>query len=61
MTTHDGTYTCSHAGCECRVADDDAHVRDPQGRIYCSEGCRDGEGCQHEGCACAERAGTGGR
>jgi hypothetical protein len=56
MTTSDGTYTCAHAGCHCRVADDDSHVKDTDGQLYCSEGCRDGEGCEHEGCACAEQA-----
>jgi hypothetical protein len=54
MANSDGTYTCTHDPCDCRVADDDAHIKDDQGGIYCSEGCRDGDGCNHPGCACAD-------
>lgn len=55
MTTHDGTYTCSHDPCDCRVADDETHVKDDSGGIYCSEDCRDGNGCDHPDCGCAQQ------
>lgn len=56
MTTHDGTFTCSHEPCDCRVADDDSHVKDEAGGIYCSTACRAGEGCDHDGCNCADES-----
>lgn len=48
----DGTYTCAHEGCECRVADDETHVKTATG-IFCSKECSEGKGCEHAGCNCA--------
>jgi hypothetical protein len=52
MTNSDANI-CAHEPCDCRVADD-IRIEDDQGALYCSEGCRDGEGCNHPGCACAD-------
>ncbi len=52
MANDDGTLTCAHDGCQCRVADDETHAKDEQGQIYCSEDCLDGSGCDHQGCNC---------
>ncbi len=47
----DGTYTCGHEGCHCTVADDENHLKH-DGKIFCSEECRDGKGCNHPDCNC---------
>lgn len=47
----DGTYTCGHEGCHCTVADDENHLKQ-DGKIFCSEACRDGKGCDHQDCNC---------
>ncbi len=52
MSNADGTYECAHAGCHCRVADDATHPKDNDGLIYCSEACKAGRGCRHDGCTC---------
>ena len=51
MSNQDGTLTCGHEGCNCRVADTQSHIRE-DGKIYCSPECRDGQGCNCEGCSC---------
>ena len=41
---------CDHGPCSCAVGDDGI-VAD--GRHYCSEGCREGEGCVCPSCGCS--------
>lgn len=55
MSNTDGTYTCDFTGCECEVADDQTHIKSEDGQIYCCKGCRDGRGCSHPGCDCANQ------
>lgn len=55
MTTvnGDGTFLCDHEGCECKVADDENFYKSG-GKIFCSEQCAKGKGCEHPHCGCAE-------
>jgi|AntDeeMinimDraft_4_1070355.scaffolds.fasta_scaffold10433_2 hypothetical protein len=48
----DGTYQCAHDGCNCKVADDEAHVKTATG-VFCCRECSEGKGCQHSSCNCA--------
>ena len=41
---------CDHDPCHC-VPDADSAVADGKS-VYCSQGCADGTGCDHEGCNC---------
>lgn len=41
---------CDHDPCHCVPNSDGAVVREKS--VYCSQGCADGKGCDHEGCAC---------
>jgi hypothetical protein len=52
MSNVDGTYTCDHKGCCCKVADDETHPESTQGKIFCCDACERGEGCSHPGCNC---------
>ena len=47
----DGTYQCAHEGCDCKVADDETHIKTATG-IFCSRECSEGKGCNHSGCKC---------
>ena len=40
---------CAHEDCECRVSAASV-VQD--GKRYCSQGCADGNGCDHLDCGC---------
>lgn len=51
MTTSDGTKTCDHEGCKCRVADTQSHIRE-DGKIFCSKACSEGRGCNCDDCDC---------
>lgn len=52
----DGTYLCSYDSCDCKVADDENHVKTANG-VFCSQGCADGKGCDHPDCNCASKSG----
>lgn len=54
MSNADRTYTCDYPPCGCEVADDETHLKSDDGRIFCCEGCRSGDGCDHPGCGCGE-------
>jgi len=50
----DGTYQCAHEGCDCKVADDETHIKTATG-IFCSRECSEGKGCNHSGCNCGSK------
>ena len=52
----DGTSVCAHEGCQCKVADDENHVKTAMG-IFCCRGCSEGKGCDHPGCNCGSQKG----
>lgn len=41
---------CDHDPCHCVPAQEDAIVEGKS--VFCSTGCRDGTGCEHEDCDC---------
>lgn len=42
---------CDHASCHCKTQ---PHLGVVVGEeVYCSQGCADGNGCEHEHCACS--------
>ena len=43
---------CDHDRCHCVPRDHDAVVDGKS--VYCSEGCKEGRGCEHPSCNCAE-------
>lgn len=45
---------CAHPPCQCLVSIAAAVVSG--GRFYCMASCAQGQGCEHEGCACATLA-----
>ena len=45
-----GQTKCAHDRCQCQVLADKAVTKD--GRLYCSQDCADGKGCNHQNCAC---------
>jgi hypothetical protein len=45
--------TCEHERCECVVSGNERVERG--GHAYCSEGCADGTGCDHEQCNCRDK------
>ncbi|MGE0861462.1 MAG: metallothionein [Gammaproteobacteria bacterium] len=47
------TVACAHDTCQCSVAPHEQHGSHAQGQAYCSEGCANGRGCNHQGCGCA--------
>ena len=44
---------CAHGPCTCKVGRDGDGGIVADGRHYCSEGCREGEGCVCPGCGCS--------
>lgn len=42
---------CDHDPCHCVPGKENAVVE--QKSVYCSTGCRDGQGCQHQHCNCS--------
>lgn len=42
---------CEHDACICELGDEQVTQ---EGHQYCSQGCADGEGCDHPDCGCAE-------
>jgi hypothetical protein len=46
------TRQCAHAPCSCLVTPDSAVRED--GKAYCSRGCAEGFGCEHENCECID-------
>lgn len=49
---------CAHAPCTCTVGDGGITAED--GRRYCSEGCKAGEGCVCPECGCSMESGIDG-
>ena len=43
---------CSHPPCTCKVGENEEGGIVADGRHYCSEGCREGEGCICPECGC---------
>jgi hypothetical protein len=43
---------CAHGSCSCPVTA--AEGVSARGKRYCSEGCMNGKGCEHESCNCSE-------
>lgn len=41
---------CAHGPCSCKIGD--AGIVAEDGRHYCSEGCKEGEGCICPDCGC---------
>jgi hypothetical protein len=48
---------CRRQGCSCVVAENDEMV-ERDGKVFCSEGCATGVGCDHPACQCHDRAGA---
>jgi hypothetical protein len=44
------TIPCAAKDCSCHVEQESAIELD--GRLYCSNRCSEGRGCDHEGCNC---------
>jgi hypothetical protein len=51
MKTRNNASNCAHAGCDCELGKNSIQIGDGD---YCSQGCADGEGCNHPGCNCSE-------
>ena len=47
---HDGPIVCAHKSCDCRF--DRGTAIESEGKLYCTERCAEGRGCDHEGCNC---------
>ena len=43
---------CDHDACHCVPGKEESAIVEGKS-VYCSSGCRDGAGCRHEHCACA--------
>lgn len=43
---------CAHPSCSCIVTAQASVQRD--GKYYCSQGCADGRGCEHDTCECVD-------
>jgi hypothetical protein len=44
--------TCAHPACSCAAGEGEG-IR-ARGQLYCSRGCAEGYGCDHESCNCIE-------
>jgi hypothetical protein len=51
-TRNEAGQQCAHAPCSC-VVTSAASVREGEEQ-YCSRGCADGSGCDHETCHCVD-------
>jgi hypothetical protein len=50
--TQEGPIACAHKDCKCRFGQDSAVQS--QGKMFCTQRCADGRGCDHEGCNCGD-------
>ncbi len=50
MTT--GALSCAFGPCRCAI--DAVQAIEREGKVYCSERCIDGRGCDHAHCNCGE-------